>query len=64
MFLKFRIWTYLKLFKWFWGHYIISQSLGKVIISESLGLTKNYLEILKLDLFAKFHNVLGRSTVL
>ena len=54
------IWNYLNVF----GSFYNFTSLGEIIISESLGLTKNYLEILKLDLFVKFHNVLGHTTVL
>ena len=42
----------------------IHSILGYIIISKSFGNSKHYLEILKLDLFENFHNVLGHNTVL
>ena len=37
--------------------------MGEVIISESCGFEKVLFKILKLDLFVKFHNILGHNTV-
>ena len=36
---------------------------GRIIISKSLGNDNYYLEILKLDMFAKFNDIVGHSVV-
>ena len=42
---------------------ILNYMWGHVLISKSLGNDKHYLEILKLDLFAKFYDVLGHIII-
>ena len=37
---------------------------GHIIISESLGNDKHYLESLKLDLFVKVYGILGHSIII
>ena len=48
----------------FLGHSIILHSLEEIIILESFGIDKALFKILKLDLCANYHNILGHTIVL